>query len=489
MASLLDLADNGGGSGPMVSLMGQMLGGPLPTSVPSETGMGMGTIATAGADGDTPTDVMSTALLNAISAQSGNSEVPFQQELNSDLAPFFSGMAYQDTSYYTTDEGVNDMVWENYVAAAPWDDGADQTIQQYDPLFKYHSDSKQKSPGFEIVATPPIINQIQARLQQSERNAALYGVNNQAALRTRGPAPLRMGNNNNNKQQQNDRFDKRMRLYDVGHARARVPAATGPTMVSAEQLESLRAYGSLTPEGLYEKLEYLGPVTQIYESTGPTNAIMAPIGRINERLINYSYYSRGKIQNMFGERLMPGDSLYFTIAKYSRDQLLALGAPRSMLGRKRGYETLTNGMTTVGLASRGTSGDEFTQLRGWSSRDGQEYLPNTEPLENMRPAAQDRFYVDRMRRAASEYVELDYDPQTGELSTRDILASEGLQEAVASLPDLVIENYLAPGIIIPVGVVKQRLNRPTTRQAILNAHYDQNALALLPHVEIIQNRI
>jgi len=57
------------------------------------------------------------------------------------------------------------------------------------------------------------------------------------------------------------------------------------------------------------------------------------------------------------------------------------------------------------------------------------------------------------------------------------------------LPDVVIENYLTPGIVIPVGVVKQRLNKKVTKQAILNAHYDQTAMSLLPHVEIVQNRI
>ena len=70
---------------------------------------------------------------------------------------------------------------------------------------------------------------------------------------------------------------------------------------------------------------------------------------------------------------------------------------------------------------------------------------------------------------------------------RNLLAEEGLQEAIANLPDIVVENYLAPGIIIPVGTVKQRLTRHTTLKAILNAHYDAKLLALQPHVEIYQN--
>jgi len=469
MSNVLNLADNGAGSAPMVGVMDNMMGGVLPTSRPADTSFSIGRIDSAGPNDMGPTDALARAITSSLTPQANRGQAPFQQEISSDLAPFFTGMAFQDTSHQSTDEGLNDQQLENPVFASPWEDGSDQLISQYDPLFIYNVDKGTTSQGFEVVATPAMINQIQAKLFMKTAQANLYGTTQPNQRRRR----------------------KRVRLYDV-NSRNSVPATSLPQLIDSHQLDSLRFYGGLTPQELYAKINYAGPVTKVIDSTG-----FKPVGMIrklgvNERLINHSYYSRGKIQNMFGEELRAGDALYFTIANYSQEQLLSYDEDDNVqrpYSRKRHANGSAVSRHATMVGSHGTSEQQFTQVRGWSSHDGQEYLGMTEPAVGMKPAAYDRFYCDRMRRAAVEFVDIEFDQETGKMRTVDTLASEGLQEAVANLPDVVIENYLTPGIVIPVGVVKQRLNKKVTKQAILNAHYDQTAMSLLPHVEIVQNRI
>lgn len=457
----------------------------MPTPIPNATSLGLGTISTMGDEsGSGPSDTMQAAILNNIASQGSTGDVPFAAQMNEDFSTLIDQMAYVDTSVVSTEEALNDMIMENPIAATPWDDGSDKSIQQYDPLFVYRTDRKATSPGFHTLATPVIINQIQARLLQTEREAAIFGLSN-VTSRPRGrPAPTHAL-----------AVDKRIRLIEARTPHDRVRPGTQQQVVDSTRLDVLRYYGADTPEGLYEKLYYLGPVTQVQDwgsgsatATGSTHNFT---GRVltSERIINYSYHSRGKIANLFGTNLERGDNLYFTIAKYARDQLLQFGvASGTVLGKRANADAGENPQSSyVGAVQRAASADEVVQIRGWSSREGREWLGDTSPMEGMQPDVADRWYVDRVVLAATQYTEFRYNEATDEIVPRNLIAEEGVQEAIANLPDIVIENYLAPGVIIPVGTVKQRLTRQTTPVAILNAHYDARLLALQPHVEIYQN--
>lgn len=470
----------------LVNVIDQMWSQLLPTPVPAQTGMGgLGTMTDPGPFGQAPSDTMATAIINNIMAQGTVGVVPFNGQISDDFSILVNGdMAFVDTSVVSTAEQLNDMMLENPITATPWDDGSEKAIQQYDPLFAFSSDRKATSPGFHTLATPVIINQIQARLMQTERDAAIFGLS--------APGRNRMRQVVNASSML--AVDKRIRLIEARTPFDRVRPGTQQQVVDSSRLEALRYYGSLTAEGLYAKLNYLGPVTQIWDSSGDPaggNSVVASAsalqGRslLSERVFNYSYHSRGKIANVFDPSLERGEQLYFSIANYSREALQEIGVSvhnTSSLGKRAGEQS-----NYVGAVLRGASADEFVQIRGWSSRGGRQYLGDTSPFDSLCPEVGDRLHCERLRLAASTFRHYRFNDVTDEMEEVNIVGQEGMQEAIASLPDLVIENFLAASKIIPVGTVKERLPQLTTARAILNAHYDSRALALQPHVEIYEN--
>lgn len=473
------------------SAIESMLSSLLPTNIPSVTGMTLGTISNEGDRfGAGPTEMLTNVIMDTISGQAATGDVPFSDQMRQDFSTIVSDMAFVDTSVVSTDESLNDMVFEFPVAATPWDDGSDKSINVYDPLFAYRSDRKASSPGFHTVATPVIINQIQARLVQTERDAALFGIG--GSTRGRRAIVAQVGLPGSHQLH----VDKRIRVIEARVPHDRVRPTTEQQIVDSSRLEALRYYGGLTPEELYAKLNYLGPVVQIWDSSGHSGSEAATTASyesrtlISERVFNYAMpLCRAKIQNIFGEALKRGDNLYFSISRYSREALLQIGAASGMMLGKRTYGAGEEVPVSsyVGQMQYASSVDEYTQVRGWSSRDGREYLGDTSPLDSLKPDAADRYYVERVATAASQYREFRYNETTDELVEVPLAAQEGVQEAINNLPDIVIENYLAHGIVIPVGTVKQLLNPVTTKRNILNAHYDARSLALQPHVEIYVN--
>lgn len=470
----------------LVSVMNQMWSQLLPTPVPAQTGMGgLGTITEPGPFGQAPSDTMASAIINNIMAQGTVGVVPFNGQITEDFSILVSGdMAFVDTSVVSTEEALNDMMMENPIAATPWDDGSEKFIQQYDPLFTFTSDRKATSPGFHTLATPVIINQIQARLMQTERDAAIFGLS--------APGRNRMRQVVNASSML--AVDKRIRLIEARTPFDRVRPGTQQQVVDSSRLEALRYYGSLTAEGLYAKLNFLGAVTQIWDSSGDPangNSVVASAsalqGRslLSERVFNYSHHNRGKIANVFAPTLERGDQIFFSIANYSREALQEIGVVvnnSTNLGKRAAEQS-----SYVGAVLRAASADEFVQIRGWSSREGRQYLGDTSPFDALCPEVADRLHCERVHLAATQFRFHRFNDVTDEIEEVNIVGQEGMQEAIASLPDLIIENFLTANVTIPVGTVKERLPQQTTMRAILNAHYDSRALALQPHVEIYQN--
>lgn len=461
----------------------------VPTPIPRDTSLGLGTVVSASLAGeevgDGPSDALATAILNNVADQASQSTVPFSAQITEDFSTLVDAMAFVDTSTVTTEENWNDMMLENPVAATPWDDGSEKAIEQYNPLFINRSDRKATSPGFHTVATPVIINQIQARLLQTERDAAIFGLARPGRNRIRPPPT-----------EHQLAVDKRIRLIEARTPHDRVRPGTQQQVVDTTKLETLRYYGALTPHELDAKWCYAGPVTQVWDSqpTSSSGALSTSLsfnGRplISERVFNYSLHFRGKINNIFGTELEKGDQLFYTIAPYNREQLLQIGAAAGMVLGKRTYGSGDDAphSSFVGAIQRSATADEFVQIRCWSSREGREYLGDTSYLESFHPEVADRIYNEKMVLAASHYKQHRHNDVTDQIEVVNLVAQEGLQEAIANVPDLVIENYLANGIVKPVGTVKEKLNRRTTLQAILNAHYDSRLLNLQPHVEIYEN--
>lgn len=484
-----------------------MYGALLPTYVPLETSLLFDSITAMAPDmfGDRPSDLLAGAIMNNVFAQGAQDGVPFEQAIRNDFNTLVTEMAFVDTSLVTTEEQMHDMIFENPIVVTPWDNGLEKNINQYDPLWVANVQEKHRAPGYHTVGTPPIINHIQLLLAKTERDAAIFGVtaNREYVARRRvetmiesmppssialGVQPLSV----------NAQADKRMRASELHSSnRLRAPAASVRGRVDSSNLDALRVYGSDTPEGLYAKWNFLGPVTQIqafgdlsaHASASYQSNVCARRSDASERKINHSFHNRGKIQNMFAPIVKRGDNLYFTIAVYEHNQVIRTEAAQSMLLGKRGFgasEEVLHSSTYIG-AQRSPTADTYVQIRGWASGDGRQWLGDTSPIDALKPDIADRWYVDRTRRAAVEYRQYRYDETSDRMVEVDLIEEEGLQEAITNVPDIVIEEYLAPGIIIPVGTVKERLTAHTTPEAIANAHYSTDALMLLPHVEIYQN--
>lgn len=507
MAGMLaDVGEQNIGVGGQIQAMYNDL---LPTYVPAETSLLFDSITAMAPDlfGDRPSDLLANSIMNNVFAQGAQDGVPFEQAIRDDFGTLVQQMAFVDTSLVTTEEQMHDMIFENPIVVTPWDNGLEKNINQYDPLWVANVNEKHRAPGYHTVATPPIINHIQLLLAKTERDAAIFGVTAnreyisrrriETMLESMPPSSIGLGGT---QLASSEQADKRMRGAAGGiHSsnRQRAPAASVRGRVDAANLDALRVYGSSTPEGLHLKWNYLGPVTQIQAfgdlsvgaSASYQSSVCARRSDATERKINHSYYNRGKVQNMFAPLLKRGDNLYFTIAVYEHNQVIRTEAAQSMLTGKRGFgasEEVLHSSAYIG-AQRSPTADTYVQIRGWASGDGRQWLGDTSPIDALKPDVADRWYVDRTRRAAVEFRQFVWDDATDRMVERDLVAEEGLQEAIVNVPDIVIEEYLAPGIIIPVGTVKQRLNTPTTPEAIANAHYSTDSLMLLPHVEIYQN--
>ena len=496
---------NGTNESSLRDTVGSLYSQLLPTTVPRETGMSVQTLQNTGEERG-PTVAMTQALVGSLSAQLNSTTIPFEDRFVDSFGSLMNGgsMATIDTSDVSTQEQLNDVQLEANVMAAPWDDGSEQTIATYDALFAFKTAPSRMAAGFAVVATPSTINQIQARLKQVETDAALFGVSSLATVRNNRAAPIydaSRGGNARMRQTTQQAIDKRRRIYTTAVSSLILPQmqypeltshSTTPAMVDSDELSTLRFFGGSTAQELYEKLNYLGPVTNVFdaESNGHYNECSFGNSRIiNERLINFSYHSRGKIHNYFAPRLKKLDSVYFSIRDYSRETLLSVGTMKPMMGMRKRKIVNDRSAYAGAVQSRATSGESFVQIRGWSSSEGDQYLGDSSEVESMKPEAQDRFYCSRERQAAVEYQDFRYNPMTDQLEPISLQEQEGIQEALANVPSLILDAYMAPGVVIPVGTVKSNYVKEITSEAILNGHYDQHAEHLLPHFDIFQNYI
>lgn len=424
--------------------------------------------------GASPSDALSSIVTSHLQSI-GSAPMPFSGEIGDYMSPLLagSGMSFVNAGDQSSAEALNDSMQLNRFVAVRWPDGSERALREGVPIFAYHSDLRVTPPGWAVVASPVKVNDTQLKLAELERAVAFHGIAPQV------DDPRRM----------------RFRAQNSMHVH------TGTSMINvsavdSEELTTYRYWGSTTVQGLFEKLSYVGPVAGIHSrENGSSNAQWRAANTHGETYITHAFGTRARIHNMFSTQPELGEQFYFSLGKYERDDLLAIGykpattyesyyysSGYSYSGSKRGYGDISSSYITTPERNN-ADGNSVVQVRGWSSRSGQQWLPKTSPIDTMKPELADRFYVERERRAAVEWVDTEFDAQTGELVIKNTL-SEGLQEAVANLPSIVIENYLESVYIYPVGHVKGYKNPDSTAAAIHNAHYDMAALISQPLIEI-----
>jgi len=444
------------------SMMSQL----APIGQPAATGMGsLAPISSLDLDGNaiagngtqTPADVLGERLVSTIAAQGAAGSVPYQAEYNAMLAPLLgpnASHAFINVPEASSFDGLGDFVIETPVFATPWSGGDEQHFKAKMPVFSIRTNERQSAPGFATLATLPLVNQMQLSLVEAERDAAISGT----GLNTERNVRARAG-------------------YGGGPQLAR-PYVRGTT-VNNEKLKSLRTFAALTAADLYDKLSYLGPITQISKNGDPPSYVphFAP-----EVMTNFAFLNRAYIYNVFAPDLRAGDMLYFKVGAYDRIALLKQAAEN-----KRGRWTRKRGAPESRVGYRapfGSVANDVVQVRGFSSTDGELTRGMTTADESMKPHIADLFYEQREKRVASEYVEHEFDVERGMIVEKRRAQDEGAQERFANVPDVILENYLTPGEIYRVGTVKSQLNRATTTEALLNAHNDHYSLEMQPDVEI-----
>lgn len=445
--------------------MNSLLGVVLPERTPAATHV----------QGASTPDGLMQSTLTTVGNLAPPFQIPYQQPIV-DLMRQTFGMVPNvqliDTATASTMENFDDLPLERPVAIAPFSNGVHNEYTEYMPLFSVHDCQLNTMPGFEVVVTPVVINNVQRSLAEQSQTELLREFRDMQAIRE-------LTSN-----------EKRRRTIAMQRAHRKSMGVT-LSRASWNDVELLSAIGALDVESLGAKLGYLGPMTKEYTGTvnnpqrryyGTSGA--SPVMGVSERIVNWAYYTRGKIFNMFSVHPHRGDQLFFSVGEYAPDELdhmhSGYGASNQQrsVSRKRKAET-----SFVGRRSTGAS---IVQIRGWSSRDGMPQLFSSGWHETADEQLVERHLRTCAQKLAYEYREYEQDPLTGEMVAIDV-GDGDLQDAVASVPDLIYESYVASRVTFPVGTVKEPYQAYVEPQRLLAAHYDHTTLDALPHMDIYQN--
>jgi hypothetical protein len=401
-------------------------------------------------------DALTSILQQKVSSESA-AGAPFSAEVNRFISPLLSGgsrIAFTNAQSLSTNGALNDVQLHNAFIAVRWPDGSERVIREGTPLFALHSDLNVTPPGYAVVASPVKLNTLQLRLAQLERAVQFNGVVAEV------DDPRRM----------------RFRAENGAHAQsdALTPRYGEEGGVDNSELLHYRYFGAKTPQEGFEKWNYVGPVLQVHSRENGSSSIFArQTFALGESYISHAWGTRAYVANLFATEPELGDQLYFSLGKYDRDQLRRVGIKSTPEYTGMAYKRAHSSISSAFVGAHDNDANLVTQVRGWSSRDGQQWLSKTSPIDSMKPEAADRFYLERERRAATEYRDTEV-TEAGELKFK--LNTDDIQEKINNLPSIVIENYLDSVFIYPVGTVKNNLETKTTSAAIFNAHYDTDAL-------------
>lgn len=430
--------------------------------------------------GDAPSEALANILMAHMQSR-GSAATPFSSEIAEFLNPVLGGlpMSFVNAGDQSSSDALNDMPQANPFMATRWPDGSERSLREGVPIFALKSNLQTTAPGYAVVASPVKINDMQLKLAEMERAVAFYG------LLPEVDDPRRM----------RFRAQNSAHAHDFGTA-VRLHTAPVGNAINTNDLAEHRYWASTSVQGLFRKMSYVGPVLSIHARENGSHSALARFSFAQgESYLTHAFGTRARIHNMFSVKPEPGEQFYFSLGEYDRDDLLAIGLAPQMpafdylsnigqhYGGKRGFGDISSAYVTTPERNAGGSGNAVVQLRGWASRSGQQWLSKTSPIDSMKPELADRFYAARERRAAVEWVDTEFDAKTGELLVKKTL-DEGMQEAVANLPSIVLENYIESVAIYPVGHVKGYLNPDSTPAALHNAHYDMSALVSQPLVEI-----
>ena len=189
-----------------------------------------------------------------------------------------------------------------------------------------------------------------------------------------------------------------------------------------------------------------------------------------QRQIGYSRVLRVEVANFFSPDARPGDRIYLVARDTDTSGYDALLDPSGVsFARRSAFQASSlqiTGMTDRGggilpHASSCTSADRYWADAGCAD-----------------PGRADIDYMRREHAVAQEFTHFDFDVDNEEdvFRVRNLVGQEGIQEAVASVPQLVYEAYME-GAAVALGVVRTTVGKQGTAQQIARAHRSHGAMA------------
>ncbi len=455
-------------SNPVGMRMNSLLGVILPERTPAATAI------------DAPTSAagLMAGAMQTVGNLAPPFEIPYQSVIEQQMRGAFGMMPnvqLVDTATASTMENLNDMALERPIALTPFSNGVHQEYREFMPLFSVRDCALRTMPGFEVVVTPVVINNVQMQLAEQSQNSALRDYTTLNAIK----------NLTSNEKRQ------RVIAMQIEHRKR----GTNVAGASWGDFNFLSAIGAADVKSLGAKLSFLGPQTKEYSGTvgGASSRYFGTSGSTSrfctsgsggERIVNWGYHSRIKIQNMFSIHPHRGDSLFFSVGEYAPYELdhMHSGVSTAANGERLSSRKRKAPTTFVGR----TSNDTLVQMRGWSSRDGLPDVFSSGWMETEEENVVERHLRRCAKQLAFEYREYEQDPLTGEMVPVNV-GDGDLQDAVASVPDLIYDAFASSRYTFPVGTVKEPYQAHVSPEHLLAAHYDHAALDSLPHMDVYGN--
>lgn len=199
--------------------------------------------------------------------------------------------------------------------------------------------------------------------------------------------------------------------------------------------------------------------------------------RARERMIGVSTFGRqGKVFNLFGENVRPGDRLYYVTKRYPAASSAFIAPDGTTQAQYTSFPKAflqTRGATDKGAGFVPHCTDHPGSVGGGGGASGDD------------PSDADRDSWEADCRLAQEYREYEWDEEGGTFMAvvRNIAEEEGRQEAVASAPELVYRAY-QEGHVTYVGVAKTLMGHPPSQKTLAEAHRNIHRMVKLQTIEL-----
>lgn len=440
-------------------------GGMTRMRLPRDTGLRFNPIGRT-PDSFSPATLLSNVTSILSNPPTFNPPPPYVESVLSAVLPSSIRVSTQviDTQYSTEDANANsnDNVLQTIVAK-PYPDGLgwERNFRQSTPLFCARGEEQRVTRGTYTVADLPILNYLLEYRSVLDAAQALQGVKPLQATydgsKQVPPSPSPQGS---------------------GHS-SDLLRGTAFGELGADDLEArFGVFMARTAEEMRDKWNYLGCMTSDGGIPGDVN-----VHNARTLLLSYSNFKRNRLDNHFGA-VRKGTQVYY-VAKCVENVRREFLDPTGQVVRGRA-DFPSQFLQVFGINDHHSYYPlHNTTMYGADVRhDGAQYNDDT-PLLSRETDKIDRDYIYRSQRVAQYHSEVDWDETTDTFFFRNVAAQEGMQEAVASAPQIVFDAYHWGETYFVGTVTEKPLGGDPSEQHVFDALRSQPLSIQLPKVVVV----